>query len=105
MLRTIALVPVALFGLVLMGCASEDPMDDSIDIVDEEGLIDEAVEAMVDDSIPTDDVLPAYCNDVNAWTQAWADFEAQVLTLVNQKRAAGANCGGTVYPTAPPLTF
>lgn len=106
MLRKAAFVPVALFGLVLMGCASEDPFDDPIDVIDdEEGMIDEAAEAIVDGSTPEADVLPAYCNDVNSWTQAWADFEAQVLVLVNQKRAAGATCGGVVYPPAPPLTL
>ena len=31
--------------------------------------------------------------------------EDQVLVLVNQRRAAGATCGGTVYPPAGPLTM
>jgi uncharacterized protein YkwD len=30
-------------------------------------------------------------------------FEDQVLVLVNQKRAAGATCGGTAYPAVGPL--
>jgi uncharacterized protein YkwD len=32
-----------------------------------------------------------------------AAFEDQVLSLVNARRAAGATCGGTVYPPAPAL--
>jgi uncharacterized protein YkwD len=32
-------------------------------------------------------------------------FEDQVLTLVNQQRAAGAVCGGTPYPAVGPLTM
>jgi uncharacterized protein YkwD len=32
-------------------------------------------------------------------------FEDQVLTLVNQRRAAGAMCGSTAYPPAGPLTM
>jgi uncharacterized protein YkwD len=31
--------------------------------------------------------------------------EDQVLVLVNQRRAAGATCGATVYPSAGPLTM
>ena len=31
--------------------------------------------------------------------------EDQVLVLVNQRRAAGATCGGTAYPPAGPLTM
>jgi uncharacterized protein YkwD len=30
-------------------------------------------------------------------------FEDEVLTLVNQRRAAGATCGGTPYPAVGPL--
>lgn len=32
-------------------------------------------------------------------------FEEQVVTLVNQRRAAGANCGGTFYPAVPALVM
>lgn len=107
MLRKTALVPVIFFGLFLAGCASEDPIDDeSTDVIDEEGLIGDSAEALAVDAPPSDDdALPSYCDDVNSWTAAWSDFETQVLTLVNQKRAAGATCGGVVYPPAPALTF
>ncbi len=49
--------------------------------------------------------LPAYCNDVLNWDPAWTAFEDEVLRLVNQKRAAGASCGGTYYGPAPALTY
>lgn len=49
--------------------------------------------------------LVAWCNDVQNWNATWADYEQQVLTLVNKKRAAGATCGGTAYPPAPALTL
>ena len=32
-------------------------------------------------------------------------LEDHVLALMNQRRAAGATCGGTVYPPVPPLTM
>lgn len=47
-----------------------------------------------------------YCSAVSSWPAAHADFEAQVLTIVNQKRAAGATCGQYgAYPPAGPLTM
>ncbi|HEX8538377.1 MAG TPA: CAP domain-containing protein, partial [Cystobacter sp.] len=49
--------------------------------------------------------LPAYCNDVLNWDPAWTAFEDEVLRLVNQKRAAGASCGGVAKPPVPALTF
>jgi len=36
---------------------------------------------------------------------SFAAMEDQVLTLVNQRRAAGATCGGTPYPAVGPLTM
>jgi len=45
------------------------------------------------------------CTNDATWPTAWRDFEDQVLTLTNQRRAAGATCGTTSYPPAPPLAF
>jgi uncharacterized protein YkwD len=42
---------------------------------------------------------------VTTWTTGWTDFENQVLTLVNQKRAAGATCGGVYKPPVPALSL
>lgn len=39
-----------------------------------------------------------------AWPSANTSLEAEVLTLVNQRRAAGATCGSTAYPATTPLT-
>lgn len=53
----------------------------------------------------TSDVHPVLaCSDAN-WNASWASLESQVLTLVNQKRAAGATCGGVARPPVPALTL
>jgi uncharacterized protein YkwD len=44
-----------------------------------------------------------HCDPVADWDRAWADFEQDVLALVNQHRTAGATCGGTAMPAVPPL--
>ncbi len=43
-----------------------------------------------------------YCDDVTDWDAARVQFEEQVVTLVNARRAAGAACGteGTFGPAA-----
>ena len=105
MLREMSMVTAAIALTLMAGCASEDPIDDPVDpdIEAEEGVVGDPAEAVGDGSLP-DALLPASCDPVNNWTQAWIDFESQVLTLVNQKRAAGATCGGIVYGPAPALT-
>jgi uncharacterized protein YkwD len=40
-----------------------------------------------------------------SWPSAWAQEESQMLVLVNQARARGANCGGTVYGPANPVAM
>lgn len=61
------------------------------------------------DDLDLDDLttapLYAYCDDVTTWDANWAKFEADVLTLVNQKRAAGATCGGVTKPKVAALTL
>lgn len=52
-----------------------------------------------------DDDCVIDCTDLDAWPQQWADFEAQVLVLVNEKRAEGATCGGSSKPPVGPLTM
>ncbi|RKG96767.1 CAP domain-containing protein [Corallococcus carmarthensis] len=47
----------------------------------------------------------AYCDDVTTWDPAWVTFESDVLTLINQRRAAGATCGGVAKPAVGPLTL
>lgn len=50
--------------------------------------------------------LPAYCQDVAAWTGTWTLMEDRVLELVNERRAVGANCDSEgVFGPAGPLTL
>jgi uncharacterized protein YkwD len=66
-----------------------------------------------DDPVPPDDAvtdseLPdnAYCNAVASWDGAWASFEEEVVELVNEWRAAGADCGSTgEFEPAGPLAM
>lgn len=58
-----------------------------------------------DDDIASHDDIPdnVYCDAVTDWDAMWIAFEDQVLELVNQQRAAGADCGsaGTFDPVEP----
>ncbi|HTJ47663.1 MAG TPA: CAP domain-containing protein [Kofleriaceae bacterium] len=45
------------------------------------------------------------CTNADTWPAEWVAFEDGVFELVNQRRAAGATCGGVAYPPAPPLTL
>ncbi|NBD08754.1 MULTISPECIES: CAP domain-containing protein [Corallococcus] len=47
----------------------------------------------------------AYCDDVTTWDPAWVTLENNVLTLINQRRAAGATCGGVAKPAVGALTL
>lgn len=59
-----------------------------------------------DDGGGGDDDVPAgaYCDPAASWSDGAAALEAQIVTLVNQRRAAGATCGGVARPPVPPLT-
>lgn len=46
---------------------------------------------------------PCVENEDDDWPEAWAEFECRVLQLTNERRAAGANCGGQSFGPAPPL--
>ena len=47
-----------------------------------------------------------YCEPVTDWDATWIEFENEVLGLVNQHRAAGADCGSTgAFGPADPLTM
>jgi uncharacterized protein YkwD len=57
---------------------------------------------------PASDDVPdiAYCEDVAVWDPAWVQLELDILDLVNQRRAEGANCGSEgSFGAAPPLTM
>lgn len=54
-----------------------------------------------------DDSIPAnpYCMDVITWPAELIEFEEDVLDLVNEARAAGANCGGVTFRPVEELTM
>ena len=43
------------------------------------------------------------CRDAATWPADWVAYEEQVVTLINQKRAAGATCGGVAKPPVGPV--
>lgn len=46
----------------------------------------------------------AYCDPAADWPSAAAALEDEILTIVNQHRAAGATCGGDAMPAVAPLS-
>jgi uncharacterized protein YkwD len=55
-----------------------------------------------DPGLPTNE----YCDAVADWDQIWTQFEDEVLVLVNEQRAAGADCGSEgSFPPVPPLAM
>ncbi len=55
--------------------------------------------------VPTAQPAPPPPPPGGDWPASYAAMEDQVLTLVNERRAAGANCGGKLYGPAKPLGF
>lgn len=119
------LFPLALVGALSLtvgiGCVGELDPGEGLDDDAQDGMIEEGTETdtateALGDAMSTDESnaeklgeddadLVAWCNDILSWNATWTEYENQVLTLVNQKRAAGATCGGTAYPPAAALTF
>ena len=53
-----------------------------------------------------DDDCAVDCTDPASWPMNWADFETEVIRLVNIERAAGANCGSRgTFAAAGPLSL
>ncbi len=92
----------AVSTLVLVGCMGEVD-DESTDGLDEPLAVELDPEAAINTG--SEDVIAGWCNFESTWPAASTDFENQVLTLVNQKRAAGATCGGVAKPAVPALTL
>jgi uncharacterized protein YkwD len=84
---------------LLAGCGAEERIETT-----PEGALGESlqVEAPAGERELT---AQAYCDDVVSWPTGWTDFENQVLTLVNQRRAAGATCGGVYKPPVPAVSL
>jgi uncharacterized protein YkwD len=79
---------------------SRDPSDDSDDgditIPDAgPGERDAVSDAEVQPDLPPAD----------DWPSDWAALEDRVVVLVNQRRAAGARCGGQTFPAADPVVM
>jgi len=106
---------ILLGALSLVGCVGTLDSEDGIQDEDLDGMVEESAEEIGEAASTEEsgaqkpgneeDALPAWCNDILTWNASWTEYENQVLTLVNQKRAAGATCGGTYYGPAPALTF
>lgn len=47
----------------------------------------------------------AHCVPASDWDSNWSQWEAEVLALTNQARAAGANCGGQNFSPVGPLVM
>jgi uncharacterized protein YkwD len=63
---------------------------------------DEACDAGNCMVVPIPDV--AYCEATQDWPLDWTTWEFEVLDIVNQRRAEGADCGGEGdFPPVPPL--
>lgn len=87
----------------------DDPPPDEDDPPPDDG------EPPADDDPPPDDEEPPadpdvpsneYCDPVSDWDLEWVDFEEEVLALVNQHRASGADCGSQgSFDPAGPLTM
>lgn len=55
---------------------------------------------------PNPDNLPAWCDPTLDWNPQWAQWEEEVLVIMNQRRSEGANCGSEgSFPPAGPLTM
>ncbi|MCR9160562.1 MAG: CAP domain-containing protein [Nannocystaceae bacterium] len=85
-----------------------DPGDDSGDPGDDSGNPGDDSGDPGDDSgdpPPPSDEVPdnAYCSGVADWNAAHTQLENEILEIVNQRRAEGANCGsaGSFGPAAP----
>jgi uncharacterized protein YkwD len=47
---------------------------------------------------------PNYCPKVEEWDEPWAEFEREVVSLVNQRRSEGGVCGGPAFGASAPLS-
>jgi uncharacterized protein YkwD len=84
-------------GVVGQGAAVDEADADEAAALDDDLLLDELKNP--------DRPSFAFCDDVVTWNATWVAFETEVLNLVNQRRAAGATCGGVAKPPVPALTL
>lgn len=99
-LRTLPLTTL----LCTLACDTDDETATRVG----EGVVGVGLEADVD-PLEIDEITaandPAFvCSDAG-WNTSWATLEDQVVTLINQKRASGATCGGVSKPPVAALTM
>jgi uncharacterized protein YkwD len=83
--------------------AGDPPPDASVEQPPAEDAADEDSPAEDPPSESADVPENAYCADLADWPPEWAVFEEEVLALINEHRAAGADCGshGEFAPAVP----
>lgn len=103
---TLSLALVACSSLASCGVEDAEVAQPADAVIGEAQSLDiaEPAPTLAERVIPEASLL-AYCDDVVTWTATWAQFEADVLTKVNQKRAAGAVCGGVTKAKVAALTL
>ena len=99
MKRTKSVLSFLLGATLLAGCGADAPL-----VPEGDGVLGEGVEAPEAREVQAL-AIAGYCDGVSTWNSTWASYESQVLTLVNQKRAAGASCGGVYKAPAPALSL
>ncbi|PRP92387.1 Cysteine-rich secretory protein family protein [Enhygromyxa salina] len=60
-------------------------------------------EGTADEGFPAEDEYNAHCDAQAEWTAEWAQFEAEVVTIVNQRRSEGATCGDESFAATGPV--
>ncbi|MGH1339901.1 MAG: CAP domain-containing protein, partial [Nannocystales bacterium] len=87
------------------GPSGDDSADPPDDPSGDDSAGDDTGDDTGEDPPPPSDEVPdnAYCNGVADWTPAWTELENEILAIVNQRRAEGANCGsaGSFGPAGP----
>lgn len=93
-------------GWLVAGCGDVEPADDTMgmgSLGGEDGGPGEAGGPGDGggDEVPDNE----YCAGVADWSEAQGRIEEQVVVLVNERRAAGARCGGQSFGATGPLTM
>jgi uncharacterized protein YkwD len=101
MKTTRSVLSVLLGATLLAGCGAEGPVVET----QGEGVVGEGLETTAWASEVQELAIVGYCDSVTNWNASWTSFENEVLTLVNQRRAAGATCGGVYKPPVPAVTL
>lgn len=109
-------------GSTVVGCGDDGVTEDDggMEALDDDGDDDDDGPSGADDPGPADGpdddsdsagssgpAVPDndYCAGVAQWSESEIRFESEVLELVNERRAAGASCGGQAFGAAEPLAM